>query len=202
MKKILLIFLVVFVGAKAWAGDNVKPKGNDKQRPLSFYFGVGGNYFAPSSAGLAFVAGAIFHRHDLQLGYTLGLSKSDAVHWYNDAGVWQSSNTFQQRSFAVRYGYQLNLKHGLCLTPQAGYTFSMLQGNLKEGSVNYGDGAKASCLALGVKLTYVPVKHCKIFLIPEYSVAVSQDTYYKHTADYSNYSPGGFAVSVGVMFSY
>lgn len=202
MRKILLIFLVVLVGANVSAETKTQPKDNSKQRPFSFYVGMGGNYFAPSSAGLTFVAGTIFHHHDLQLGYTHGLTESDPVHWYNDAGVWQSFNTFQQRAFAVRYGYQLDLKHGLFLTPQAGYTFSKLHGNLKEGTVNYGDGAKASCLALGVKLTYAPVKYCDIFLIPEYSVAVSQDAYYKHSADYSNYAPGGFALSVGVMFRY
>ena len=192
MKKIFLIFMLAIfcVGMSA------------QKKPISFYIGVGGTYASPSMGGITPTAGVVFHNHELQLSYTLGLSKSDPVHWYDNAGLWLSTTTYQQRSFAVQYGYRFGLKHGIFITPQVGYSLKMLSASLQDGTGKYGDKAKASCLSIGAKFQYSPVKHLVIFLSPEYRLAVSQDTYYKHTADISNFSASGFAVSAGLMFCF
>jgi hypothetical protein len=83
-----------------------------------------------------------------------------------------------------------------------GYSLQMLGGSADAGEGSYGDGGKASSLTLGVKLLLVPMQHCYVFAAPEFGVALSQDTYYKHAADIAGFSAGGFAVSAGVLFSF
>ena len=170
-------------------------------KPLAFYFGAG--YTISSLSGLTAIAGAVFQRHDLQVSYTFGLSESDPVHWYdNTTGTWLSTVSYKQSSLSVRYGYQFNLMRQLAITPQVGYSYDMLNGSVSAGEGSYGDGGKASCLTAGVKLLLVPMQHFYIFAAPQYGVALSQDTYYKHTAEISNFSAGGFSVSAGLLFSF
>lgn len=170
-------------------------------KPLAFYFGAG--YTIRSLGGLTAIAGVVFHNHDLQVGYTFGLSKSDPVYWYdNTSGSWLSTVTYKRHSLNVRYGYQFNLMRKMAITPQAGYSLDMLHGSISEGEGNYGDGGKASCLSLSVKLLLVPIQHFYVFVAPEYAFALSRDTYYKHTAEVSNFSAGGFSVSAGLLFSF
>ncbi len=169
-------------------------------RPLAFYFGAA--YTAATLGGVTGVLGAVFHRHDLQLSYTFGLTESDPVYCYNDAGRWLATMTYRQSTLSARYGYQLNLMRQLAITPQVGYSLQMLGGSADAGEGSYGDGGKASSLTLGVKLLLVPMQHCYVFAAPEFGVALSQDTYYKHAADIAGFSAGGFAVSAGVLFSF
>ena len=170
-------------------------------RPLAFYFG--GGYTMSTLGGITAMAGAVFYRHDVQASYTFGLNESDPVNWYhNTTGQWLSTVAYKQSALALHYGYQVNLMRQLAITPQVGYRLSMLSGNVQAGQGSYGDSGKASVLTLGVKLLLVPMQHFYLFAAPEYGVVLSQNTYYKHTADISNYEAGGFAVTAGLLFSF
>lgn len=172
-----------------------------EQMPLAFYLGAG--YTIRALNGLTAITGAVFHSHDIQLSYTFGLSKSDPVYWYdNTSGKWLSTVGYKQNSLSVHYGYQFNLMRQLAITPQVGYSFNMLSGNVSNGEGNYGDGSKASCLTLGVKLLLVPVQHLYVIVAPEYAVELSQENYYKNTSEIRNFSVGGFSVNAGLLFSF
>ena len=138
----------------------------------------------------------------MQLSYTIGLAKSDPVYWYNDAGVWLATMAYKQSSLNVAYGYRIALAEGLSVVPQLGYRLNTLKASLTEGTGSYGDGAKSSALTVGGRLLYEPVQHVGVFLSPDFAVPLSQDTYFKHTADISNFAAGGFSVTAGVMFSF
>ena len=172
-----------------------------EQMPLTFYFGAG--YTIRALSGFTAITGAVFHSHDIQLSYTFGLSESDPVYWYNNtSGKWLSTVGYKQNSLSIHYGYQFNMMRQLALTPQAGYSLNMLNANVSNGEGNYGDGSKASCLTMGVKLSLIPVQHLYIFAVPEYSVALSQENYYKNAAKISNFSVGGFSVNAGLLISF
>lgn len=169
-------------------------------RPLAFYFGAG--YTVSALGGISGILGAVFQRHDLQLGYTFGMTESDPVYWYDDGGHWLSTVAYRQSTLSVRYGYQLNLTRQLAITPQAGYSMHMLSSTVKAGEGNYGNSGKAGCLTLGVKLLLVPMQHFYVFAAPEYGVVLSQDAYYKHASDIAGFKAGGFAMSAGLLFSF
>lgn len=187
-KRFLYTIILSLIGLGAWA-QRVSP-----------YVGVG--YTVRSLGGITATVGATFLRHDLQLSYTFGLGKSDPVHWYDDNGIWLSTVSYKQSSLTVRYGYRFDIARTFIVTPQLGYSLSTLNGNREQGGTNYGDGAKASSMTVGAKLQYQPLPFMSVFVAPEYAIALSQDTYYKHTAEYSNYSADGISVSVGLLFTF
>ena len=164
---------------------------------------MGAGYTSPFLSGGTLLVGVNYKRHDLQLSYTLGLQKSNPVYWYDDNGIWLTGMTYKQNRVGVRYGYKLPVyKQLISITPQVGYSLHTLIGQRSEGSGDYADGAHASILTLGVCGRSVILPQVSVFLRPEYCIALSQDTYYKHTADVSNFSAGGFSLSLGVMFDF
>jgi len=195
MKRIVLLLIIALAVVTTSAQGTFY-----KQEGLSFYGGAG--YTFRSTGGLSIVAGTAYGPHDLQLSYTLGQSKSDPIHWYDDNGIWQATTKYKQNTFGVRYGYRLALAGQLVVTPQLGYSLNTQTSSLEEGIKVYGDKAKASTLTIGARLTYEPLQHCVVFLSPEYGIRLSQDTYYKHTTDISNCKADGLAVTAGLMFCF
>jgi len=193
MRRIVLLLIIALAGVTASAQGTF-----NKQEGLSFYGGAGYTLRSPGG-GLSIVVGTAYGLHDLQLSYTLGLSKSDPVYWYDDNGIWQATTKYKQNTFGVRYGYRFALTEQLVVTPQLGYSLHTQSSSLEEGTKVYGDKAKASTLTIGARLTYEPLQHCVVFLSPEYGIRLSQDTYYKHTTDISNCKADGLAVTAGLM---
>lgn len=166
----------------------------------SFYAGVG--YTLRPQGGLTLLAGSAYAQHDLQLSFTLGLTKSDPVYWYDSNSIWQSTTKFKQHTFGLRYGYHLWQTEHFGFMPQLGYSLHLMSNSLEEGDRDISDKAKANTMTLGVRLTYRPVQHCTVFLAPEYGIRLSQDKYYRHTADISNCKADGVAVTAGVMVGF
>ncbi|MBQ7494619.1 MAG: autotransporter outer membrane beta-barrel domain-containing protein [Bacteroidaceae bacterium] len=197
--RLLFIFSLLFLTASASAQlkEQQRP---DVEPPVSFY--LGGAYTARSLGGVTLLAGVAYQRHDLQLSYTLGLQKSDPVYWYDDDGIWLSSMKYRQQTFAVRYGYRLPAGQRFIITPQLGYSYHTLSGQQDEGEGRYGHSAHSSSLTLGMRVQCRLLPPVSVFLTPEYALALSQDTYYKHTADVSNFSASGFALTAGLTFDF
>ena len=175
------------------------PKDTDAQR-TRFFCGAG--YTLRTLGGLTVTAGATWRRHDVQWGYTHGLDKSDPVYWYNDDGIWLSTTRYRQCSINLRYGYHLPLAERLDLLPQIGCGLQLLAAQQVEGNDDYGHMAKASTLSAGFRLAYQITPYLLVFASPEYALPLSQDTYYKHTAQVSNYSAGGFSATAGLLFTF
>ncbi|MBQ7495886.1 MAG: hypothetical protein IJT75_09095, partial [Bacteroidaceae bacterium] len=166
----------------------------------AFYFGVG--YTLRGLSGLTATIGGVFAGHDLQLAYTLGTASSKEGYWYDGEGILQSGLTYKMNSWSVRYGYQVRLLPRLGFTPQVGFMQEQLTGSLTEGTEKFGDGAKASCMTLGVKLLAVPIQHCYVFLQPEYALALSKDEVFDTVAKGADFSVGSFGLTAGVLVSY
>lgn len=171
-------------------------------KPLAFYFGVG--YTLRSLAGITGTLGAVLKGHDLQVGYTFGATASDIVHWYGSdaSSAYLSAITYKMNSLSVKYGYQFNLMRQLAITPQLGYSLDQLSGTVERGTNLYGDGAKAHCMTLGVKLLLVPVQHVYLFAAPEFGVALKKGPNYDTIAEVSNVQAGGFAATLGVLVNF
>ena len=171
-------------------------------KPLAFYFG--GGYTLRALSGVSGMLGAVIKGHDLQLGYTFGLASSDVVHWYgSDAGSsYLSAVSYKMNSLTLKYGYQFNLMRQLAITPQLGYSLDQLSGTIERGTTLYGDGSKAHCMTLGVKLLLVPVQHVYLFATPEFGIALKKGPNFETIADVSNVQAGGFAATLGLLVSF
>lgn len=169
-------------------------------KPLAFYFG--GGYTLSSMSGVTAMGGAVIQRHDLQLSYTFGMSKSDPVHWYGPNGTWLGTTTYKQNVIALKYGYQFDLLPMLGITPQVGYSYASLSANVEDGAADYGNNASAQLGTIGFKLLLVPMHHLYVMLAPQYVVPISKSTNYKLLSDHSNIEVGGFAATLGVLFNF
>lgn len=166
----------------------------------AFYFGLG--YTVRSLSGLTGMLGTVFHHFDLSLGYTLGLTSSNALYWYDQAGLLQSGLQYKMNTWNVRLGYQIDLISRLGLTPLVGFQHQQLSGKLLDGTTKYGDGAKAISATLGLRLFYVPVNHFILFAQPEYALVLKKDATYNTAAQKADFSKGGFGATIGAMFNF
>ena len=182
--------------------DTVELQRTKYVKPLAFYFG--GAFTVRSMSGATAFLGAVIKGHDLQAGYTFGLSASDPVYWYTDDGSYdyRSGCTYKLSSVSVRYGYQFNLSDKLAITPQAGVSIDRLTVADNDAQQSYADGASATCLTVGLKLLYVPFEHCYLFLAPEYNFALKKDANYERLSSSANIPAGGVAAHIGVLVNF
>lgn len=166
-------------------------------KDFSFYFG--GAYTVRSLSGVTGIVGVSYREHDLQLGYTLGLSKSDPVNIYDTSWNFQSRQQYKQSSMSVRYGYRINLTRKMAIVPQVGYTQHSLSAEVTEGSQSFADGASCGAVTIGAKFLAVPVKHVYLFAAPEFGFATSKDESYTTVATGANFPEAGFAAHLGVL---
>ena len=75
--------------------DTVTLKSITYVKPTTFYFG--GAYTLRTLAGASGIVGAVIYNNDLQLSYTLGLTKSQTAYWYNtnEGARYQSGVTYK-----------------------------------------------------------------------------------------------------------
>ena len=168
-------------------------------KKLSFYLGAG--YTIAGLGGITGILGTVIYNHDIQFSYTFGLNKTSSVNWY-DNGTFLSSMNYQQSRIAVKYGYQFNLLRQLALTPQVGYAYHFLGGNILEGSNSYGDRANAHAFSIGLKILAVPFQHCYLFVAPEYDIAFKKSNTYTNISNQADFSPSHFAATIGILANF
>lgn len=179
--------------------DTVKLDLKKYVKPLAFYFGAA--YTIRSLSGITGILGAVIKGHDIQASYTFGVSNTKNLQW-NENGNYLGTMKYSMNTLAVKYGYQFNLLQQLALTPQVGYSYNTLMGDLVDGSTKYGDGAQASYVSIGLKLLAVPFEHCYVFVAPEYNFDISKDENFSNVMEEADYSVGGFLVNVGILVNF
>ena len=167
---------------------------------IAFYAGAG--FTVRSLMGITGTLGFVFQNIDLQLAYTMGISSSKNLYWYDQAGLLQSGLRYKMNSWNIRLGYQFKAVTHFGFTPQLGFQYQQLSGKLLEGTTKYGDGAKAMAATLGLKAFYVPTKYLALFLQPEYALVMKRDDTYKTAASKADFSQGGFSATIGLLFNY
>ena len=182
--------------------DTVTLKSITYVKPTTFYFG--GAYTLRTLAGVSGIVGAVIYNNDLQLSYTLGLTKSQTAYWYNtnEGARYQSGVTYKMSSMAAKYGYQISLMNKFAITPQLGFSIDKLSATIEDGSVAYGDKATCTCITIGVKLLLAPFQHCYLFAAPELAIANKKGGDFERIAEATNVSAGGFTANIGVLINF
>lgn len=167
----------------------------------AFYFG--GSCSVGSFSGVAGHIGTTLNNVDLQLSYTFGLNKKGPVNFYNpNDGSFLSQNEYSLNAFAAKIGYQFTLASHFGIVPQVGFTYQSLTCNTLDGPEGKGNGASASCAAIGGKFIYSPLKHFCLFVAPEYDIAVKKDNMFDIIANSADFSAGGFYCHIGILANF
>lgn len=185
--------------------DTIRLQRIDYIKNKAFYFGAG--YTLSRMSGLTGILGLTYNRHDVQLNYTFGISKSEPVHWYDNDGTWMGTAKYKQGGFGVKYGYQFSLLQLFGITPQVGYSYASLSSSMEseaEGTsnANYADNASAHLATIGVKLLYVPMHHVYIFAAPQYALTVGKSDGYDLLSNNSDVKASGFSATIGLMMNF
>ena len=185
---------------KAYKNRPAETSKKPQIKAYDLYLGAG--YTVGSFSGVTFVASGVLKNHDLQVNYTLGLSKTPTLYWYDAQGDVDGSLRFKRNSLEMKYGYQFLPWKPLALTPQAGFSYERLTGSQQTGLYDKGNGADAWCVAVGFKAVYTPVRHLNIFVAPEYKIPIRENAYYKDVMSTTDKASGGFAIHMGLMYSF
>ena len=86
----------------------------EKESPLYFMLG----YNALPLAGPEVALGFTSHHHQLEVGFSYGLKKTDNLFFYNNEESFVSAYNYQPLHLQMRYGYVFELADFLSLTPQ------------------------------------------------------------------------------------
>ena len=176
--------------------DTVKMRRISYVKKNQFYFGAG--YTAHTFMGVSAIVGFTAYHVDVQASYTLGLTSSDNLSWYQN-NEYNSTMNYKQNVMSAKIGYQIVPTSRIALVPQLGYSLLQLVGTQVEGAGKLGDGAKCSCFTIGAKIEFVPSQNVSFFVMPEYAIASKKDKYYELIADRLKFTAGGFYATGGLI---
>lgn len=188
-----LLLAVLLFSTRAAAQSNVDVK------RTTVYAGIGYSFPISKLHGLTGIIGGIYHNHDLQLNYTFGIGKTQRLYWYDSNGDMESALAYKRNSLGMKYGYQIRLRKGLALTPQLGFSYERLNARQEMGSKDFGHGANAWCTTVGMKLCYMPIKYCTLFLSTEHKIPMCKNAYYKDVLKKTDNDEGGFVIHLGLI---
>lgn len=164
-------------------------------RSNAIYAGAGFVYGTISGVGVH--VGGIYDNFNLEIGYTMGIGKSDDVYWYETAtDIYDDKCTYSLDEIAVKAGYQFSFVERIGLTPQLGYLGQRLRGGI------HGNGAMCHNLSIGARFVFNPLPMIGVFVTPEYAVPVSVNELYKEISGIGGFSKGGVYVNLGVTFNF
>lgn len=159
---------------------------------------LGGGFSLVSSSGATFLAGGTIYNVNAEISYTLGVGESSEVGWYaNGSDALTEIDTYKLNCLSFKLGYQIPLVSRFGITPQIGYKVQML-----KSSGNRGDGASCGNATVGAKLLVPIIKNMRIFVEPEYALAIQKSDTYANIAKIAKFEEGGFYITGGLIFNF
>lgn len=165
-------------------------------RPMEFYVAPGVRIGSGMGVGIA--AGARLHNVNIEVGYSLGLTKGNEVMWAQTepTEAYVGKCAYSVDALEFKAGYQIGLGEKLALTPQVGYLGQKLSGG------EWGNGAMCHNLSVGANLTYKFAPAIGVFVNPAYAVPVMVNDLYTAINEKGGPAKGGFQTRVGLEVSF
>lgn len=175
--------------------DTIRLERKQYIKPWNIYVGAGATY--STMPGVTARLGGVMHGFELSASYTVGLTRSNGVDWYETATEFFAERvTYRMNSLSAKAGYQFALVERFGITPQAGVLMQTLY-----GSGTKGNGFTCTNAVGGVNLVYAPIPRLSIFLNPEYAFPILSGGQFATVAKYGGFSEGGFYLSAGVAIN-
>ena len=180
---------------KLLAGEPPRPKNQ-------VYIGAGYNIMTLS--GPSITIGANLKHHQIDLGATYGLKKSDDLFFYDVNDNLKAGYNYNAIRASLTYGYEFPVSDIFFITPMAGVSYLAYLGNeasTSTKSTNYKNANSLSATG-GVRLSMGFGKHVRLCITPEYQSAMYKDKNCKLFSSYDDTMKSwhtGFNLNVGLM---
>lgn len=170
-------------------------------KPTTFYLAAGATY--SSLIGATVTVGATIMNIDAEVHYTLGLTSTKYVNWYDaTTHAFASKMSYKLNTIGGRVGYQVLASSHFSFTPQLGYCSMQYSGTNIEGSKSVADAASTQFITIGCKAVYAPTPHFRFYVTPEFAFASGEKDAFKKITECAGLASGGFAISAGLMFNF
>lgn len=166
------------------------------------YIGAGYNIMTLSGPYIAI--GTNLKHHQIELGATYGLKKSDDLYFYDANDNLKAGYNYNAIRASLTYGYEIPVSDFFYITPMAGVSYLAYLGNEASSSTKGTDYKNANALSAGggVRFSLSFGKQFRLSITPEYQSAVYKDKNCKLFSSYDDTMKSwhtGFNLNVGLM---
>lgn len=163
---------------------------------------LGAAYNIMSLSGVSLIVGANLHHHQIELGYVYGLNESDKLFFYDANDNLKEGYNYNAIRASFTYGYEITVSDFFFITPIAGASYYAYLGNEVSNSTKSTNYEYANSLSAtgGIRFSIGFGKHFRLFVTPEYQVAVYKDEKCKLISSYDDKLKNwnnGFNLNVG-----
>lgn len=174
----------------------------DNRKHDHVYISAGYNIMTLS--GPSITIGANLKHHQIELGATYGLKKSDDLYFYDANDNLKAGYNYNAIRASLTYGYEFPISDFFYITPMAGVSYLAYLGNETSSSTKNTNYKNANALSAtgGVRLSLGFGMHFRLCVTPEYQSAVYKDKNCKLLSSYDDDIKNwhtGFNLNVGLM---
>ena len=178
-------------------------------QPVSSFV-VGASFNVMPLMGPTLSLGFDYKHFNVEAGTSFGLNKSKDIYIYNKGGELVDAYNYSAMRGFLRVGYEITTGRVFSITPQVGGAMNNIKGK-RLGDIALPndktlDGATAISATLGARLMFAPSgrkKPLRLFVTPEYELAVSKDKNYELLSKYDSKIKSwaeGLNLSLGLLF--
>ena len=165
---------------------------------------IGAGYKIMTLAGPSILVGANLNHHQIELGATYGLKKSDDLYFYDANDNLKAGYNYNAIRASLTYGYEIPVSDFFYITPMAGVSYLAYLGSEASSSTKGTDYKNANALSAGggVRFSLAFGKQFRLSITPEYQSAVYKDKNCKLFSSYDDTMKSwhtGFNLNVGLM---
>ena len=155
-------------------------------------------------AGPSILVGANLKHHQIELGATYGLKKSDDLYFYDSNDNLKAGYNYNAIRASLTYGYEIAISDFFFITPMAGVSYLAYLGNEASSSTKNTNYKNANALSAtgSLRLSLGFGKNFRLCITPEYQGAVYKDKNCKLFSSYDDTMKDwhtGFNLNVGLM---
>lgn len=175
--------------------DTVRLERRQYIKSNSLYGALGFTY--GNMPGVTLNVGGTCQNFALEIGYTVGITKSDKVYWFQTGtNLFEGATDYAVDEMGIRAGYQFSFIRRFGITPQAGYLGQRVRGG------SHGNGAMCHNVTVGARCIFNPLEILGIFVTPQYAIPVSVNPLYSDITSHAGIGKGGFFVTAGIAFTF
>lgn len=165
---------------------------------------IGAGYNIMTMSGPSITVGANLNHHQIELGATYGLKKSDDLYFYDANDNLKAGYNYNAIRASLTYGYEIPVSDFFFITPMAGVSYLAYLGNEASSSTKNTNYKNANALSAGggVRFSVAFGKQFRLCITPEYHSAVYKDKnckLFSSNDDTMKSWHTGFNLNVGLM---
>lgn len=138
---------------------------------------AGAGYSITGIQGPSLTLGIDVNHHQIEVGGTIGLNKTDNLYFYTAAGATKAAYSYTALRGSLRYGYDVDLSEMFHLIPQAGLAFQQMTGKgvASVSSDNTFKSSGSMSALVAVRMAVRLGDWLALHVTPEYDFGLQKD---------------------------